>query len=79
MSRYPRGHIYEAFGAFHVRFYQTELRDRQLARVFCLQMTMSLATDTVSYSQQPDRWHIRSLSLIGLTLGTRCSYSRSGS
>jgi integrase len=33
MSRYQRGHIYEAFGAFHVRFYQTELRDGQLARV----------------------------------------------
>ena len=24
MSRYQRGHIYEAFGAFHVRFYHTE-------------------------------------------------------
>ena len=33
MSRYQRGHIYEAFGAFHVRFYQTELRDGQLTRV----------------------------------------------
>ena len=33
MSRYQRGHIYEAFGAFHIRFYQTELRDGQLSRV----------------------------------------------
>ena len=33
-------------------------------------VTMSIATDTVSYSQQPDRWHIRSLVLIGLTLGS---------
>ena len=33
-------------------------------------VTMSIATDTVSYSQQPDRWHIRSLLLIGLTLGS---------
>ena len=33
-------------------------------------VTMSIATDTVSCSQQPDRWHIRSLILIGLTLGT---------
>lgn len=33
MSRYQRGHIYEAFGAFHVRFYQTEVRDGQLSRV----------------------------------------------
>jgi H+-transporting ATPase len=33
-------------------------------------VTMSIATDTVSYSQQPDRWHIRSLILIGLTLGS---------
>jgi integrase len=33
MSRYQRGHIYEAFGAFHVRFYQTELRGGQLTRV----------------------------------------------
>ena len=32
-------------------------------------VTMSIATDTVSYSQQPDRWHIRSLMLIGLALG----------
>ena len=32
-------------------------------------VTMSIATDSVSYSQQPDRWHIRSLALIGLTLG----------
>jgi len=33
-------------------------------------VTMSIATDTVSYSQQPDRWHIRPLILIGLTLGS---------
>jgi H+-transporting ATPase len=33
-------------------------------------VTMSIATDTVSYSQQPDRWHVRSLVLIGLTLGS---------
>jgi H+-transporting ATPase len=33
-------------------------------------VTMSIATDTVSYSQQPDRWHIRSLVVIGLTLGS---------
>ena len=33
-------------------------------------VTMSIATDTVSYSQQPDRWHIRSLVLAGLVLGT---------
>ena len=33
-------------------------------------VTMSIATDTVSYSKQPDRWHIRSLMLIGLTLGS---------
>ncbi|MGC1646668.1 MAG: plasma-membrane proton-efflux P-type ATPase [Candidatus Sulfotelmatobacter sp.] len=33
-------------------------------------VTMSIATDTVSYSQQPDRWHIRSLILIGLALGS---------
>jgi hypothetical protein len=33
MGRYQRGHIYEAFGAFHVRFYQNELRDGQLKRL----------------------------------------------
>lgn len=33
-------------------------------------VTMSIATDTVSYSQQPDRWHIRLLVLIGLVLGS---------
>ena len=33
-------------------------------------VTMSIATDTVSSSPQPDRWHIRSLILIGLTLGS---------
>ncbi len=38
MSRYQRGHIYEAFGAFHVRFYQTEVRDGQLSRVQSVQV-----------------------------------------
>jgi H+-transporting ATPase len=33
-------------------------------------VTMSIATDTVSYSQQPDRWHIRWLVLAGLGLGS---------
>jgi H+-transporting ATPase len=33
-------------------------------------VTMSIATDTVSYSQQPDRWHIRWLVLISLALGS---------
>lgn len=33
-------------------------------------VTMSIATDTVSYSQQPDRWHIRWLVLISLVLGS---------
>ena len=33
-------------------------------------VTMSIATDTVSYSPQPDRWHIRSLVLVGLALGS---------
>jgi hypothetical protein len=33
MSRYQRGHIYQAFGAFHVRFYQTDRRDGHLACV----------------------------------------------
>jgi H+-transporting ATPase len=33
-------------------------------------VTMSIATDTVSYSQQPDHWHIRSLVLVGLALGS---------
>jgi H+-transporting ATPase len=32
-------------------------------------VTMSIATDTVSYSQKPDRWHIRWLVLVGLALG----------
>ncbi|HEV2397969.1 MAG TPA: plasma-membrane proton-efflux P-type ATPase [Candidatus Sulfotelmatobacter sp.] len=33
-------------------------------------VTMSIATDNVSYSQQPDRWHIRGLVLVGLALGS---------
>jgi len=33
-------------------------------------VTMSIATDTVSYSQQPDRWHIRWLVLVSLVLGS---------
>ena len=33
-------------------------------------VTMSIATDNVSYSPQPDRWRIRSLVLIGLALGS---------
>ena len=33
MSRYQRGHVYEAFSAFHVQYYQTELRDGQQIRV----------------------------------------------
>jgi len=33
-------------------------------------VTMSIATDTVSYSQQPDRWRIRWLVLISLALGS---------
>lgn len=32
-------------------------------------VTMSIATDTVSYSQQPDRWHIGWLVRVGLVLG----------
>jgi integrase len=33
MTRYQDGHIYEAFNAFHVRFYQSEIIDGQLKRV----------------------------------------------
>lgn len=33
MSRYQRGHVYEAFNAFHAQYYQTELRDGQKIRV----------------------------------------------
>jgi hypothetical protein len=33
MGRYQRGHVYEAFGAFHVRYYQTELAAGQPKRV----------------------------------------------
>lgn len=32
MSRYWRGHVYEAFSAFHVQYYQTELRGGQHIR-----------------------------------------------
>lgn len=32
-------------------------------------VTMSIATDNVSYSKQPDRWRIRSLMFSGITLG----------
>ena len=32
-------------------------------------VTMSIATDNVSYSKQPDRWRIRPLMLAGITLG----------
>jgi hypothetical protein len=32
MSRHPRSHIFEALKAVRIRFYQTELRDVQLAR-----------------------------------------------
>jgi H+-transporting ATPase len=31
-------------------------------------VTMSISTDNVSYSHQPDRWHIRSLMLVALAL-----------
>jgi integrase len=33
MSRYQHGHVYEAFSAFHVQYYQTGLRDGQRIRV----------------------------------------------
>ena len=33
-------------------------------------VTMSIATDNVSYSAQPDRWHIRWLVLVSLALGS---------
>ncbi|HEV2176947.1 MAG TPA: plasma-membrane proton-efflux P-type ATPase [Terriglobia bacterium] len=33
-------------------------------------VTMSIATDRVSYSRQPDRWHIRTLIFAGATLGS---------
>jgi integrase len=33
MTRYQDGHIYEAFNAFHVRYYQTEIIDGQPKRV----------------------------------------------
>ncbi|HEV2386122.1 MAG TPA: plasma-membrane proton-efflux P-type ATPase [Candidatus Acidoferrales bacterium] len=32
-------------------------------------VTMSIATDSVSYSRHPDRWHIRALSYAGMTIG----------
>ena len=33
MTRFQQGHIYEAFNAFHVRYYQTEIIDAQPKRV----------------------------------------------
>ena len=33
MSRYQHEHVYEAFSAFHVQYYQTELRDGQRMRI----------------------------------------------
>lgn len=33
MSRHQRGHVYEAFSAFHVQYYQIELRDGKQQRV----------------------------------------------
>ena len=33
-------------------------------------VTMSIATDNVSYSKQPDRWRIRPLMAAGITLGS---------
>jgi H+-transporting ATPase len=33
-------------------------------------VTMSIATDRVSFSQTPDRWRIRTLMLAGMTLGS---------
>ncbi len=31
-TRFQRGHLYEAFGSFHVKFYQTEVVDLVLVR-----------------------------------------------
>ena len=48
-----RGHIYEAFGAFQVRFYETELRDEQLSRVQGVHVgshTVACAKDRKHYS-----------------------------
>jgi hypothetical protein len=33
MSRYQHGHVYEAFNAFQVQYYQTKLHDGKLVRV----------------------------------------------
>jgi hypothetical protein len=33
MGRYQRGHIFEQHGAFHVRYYTTEIVDGQPKRV----------------------------------------------
>ncbi len=33
MSRYQRGHVYEAFSAFHVQYYQSEIKDGKTIRV----------------------------------------------
>jgi hypothetical protein len=33
MGRYQHGHVYEKFGAWHVRYYQTGSRKGKLVRV----------------------------------------------
>lgn len=33
MSRYQHGHVYEAFSAFHVQYYQSEIKDGKTIRV----------------------------------------------
>jgi len=53
MSPYQRGHTYEAVGAFHVRFYETELPDGQLSCVQSVHVgshTVSCAKDRKPYS-----------------------------
>ena len=48
MSRYQRGHVYEAFSAFHVQYYQSEIKDGKTIRV---RRTHRLcAKDRVHYS-----------------------------
>lgn len=46
MGRHQRGHVYEAFGSFHVRYYCLELRDGQEVRV---QRSHKLATKDQKY------------------------------